>query len=96
MIDLECLKKRVKRAGDNFLVNIFTRCMCSRKKTKILSGEGALLIFNIMGVEIDYIFLMAIANGLEGIDEIEFNRLLDEQKERHKNMKQCGQNGQKD
>lgn len=92
MIELEKLKKNVIRAGDEFLDKIFKpyrNVSFFDCKKNLLEGDDALKIFNTIGVTIDYIYLMAISNGLDGIDEKRFNELLNIQKERSKNMKPC-------
>ncbi len=92
MIETEILEKRIKRVGKNFLNNIFTLyrdVAYFDGKLNLLSGEDAMKIFNSLGVTEDYIVLMALSNGLDGICQGEFYKLLDEQKEISKNMKPC-------
>lgn len=91
MISLEQAKKRIKRAGDKFLVDIFLEYLgvSHCRKPNLLSGEDSIKIFNVLGVDLPIIYLMALSNGLDGIDEIEFNKLLDEQKKESENSILC-------
>lgn len=66
--------------GGNILKNKLS------KPEKILSGQDALDIFNAYGLPPRYLKLMAMSHGFQ-IDKKEFIRLLEEQKDRFKNMK---------
>ena len=92
MIEIGKLELKIKRAGKNFLDNIFEpyrKVSYFDGKLNLLSGKDALKIFNTLGVTEDYILLMASANGLDGIHETDFQKLLDEQIEESKNTIQC-------
>jgi alanyl-tRNA synthetase len=68
--------------GGNFLVKIFT------KPEKFLTSSECLYIFNTYGIKPRDLLLMAVSHGFE-IDEEGFCKLLEEQREQFKNMKQC-------
>ena len=92
MDKLESYKKNIKRAGDKFLNDIFrpyrdVSFFDGRKN--LLQGKDCLKIMNTIGITSDIIYLLAIANGLDGIDEIGFNELHEEQKRQMKGSKQC-------
>ncbi len=82
---IERTKKSLKRAGSNFLASIFIKY---ESKDLTLSGEDALLIFNTIGQPLEIIIIIASAFMLT-VDELGFEKLLNEQKERLKNSRQC-------
>lgn len=73
--------KAIKRAGHNCLYKLF-------HNSNIMSGEDALQVFNTFGIPLPIIILIANSHGYS-VDEAEFNRLHEIQKERMKNCKQC-------
>lgn len=68
--------------GGPFLVKIFT------KPEKILTSNDCMFLFNTYAILPRDVVLMAISHGFE-IDEQGFCKLLEEQRERLKNTKQC-------
>lgn len=85
MNELQKYQKRIDRAGLNLLNNIFkpyrdVSYFDGRKN--LLEDSDCLFIFNTIGINISIIYLLAISNGLDGIDEEGFKKLLDEQKKK--------------
>ncbi len=85
MEQIEKYKKNVSRAGQTFIFDIFENYV----RGEILSGIDALKIYNTIGVPIEIIYLMCVANGLNGINEEEFYALESEQKAMKKYMRQA-------
>lgn len=67
--------KAISRAGNNYL---FNKLYFSGKWHASLPGKDTLDIFNIFGIPLSIIILIANSHGLN-VDEEEFKRLLDEQ-----------------
>jgi alanyl-tRNA synthetase len=84
MDNVKRTKNNLNRAGDWFLLNILR----DAEAEEILNGDDALKIFNTLGMPLETIILIANSHGIT-VDEEEFNLLLDAQKERSKNMRQC-------
>lgn len=80
---IENMKKRIKRA-DSYMPSLMKQAVVDGK----LSGEFALSIFNTYGITLDVILLIAHSHGID-VNEKEFEFLLEKQKEKHRNMKQC-------
>jgi alanyl-tRNA synthetase len=92
MIDLERLKKNVERAGSKFLDDIFRRyrnVSFFDRRSNLLEAEESIKIFNTIGINLESIYLMAISNGLDGVDEDGFYKLLNLQEEIQKKSVQC-------
>ncbi len=82
--DLEKIKSAYKafsRGGD-FLQRVF------REGKRILSGEDCMYLFNTYAIPPREIILMAISHHFH-IEHEEFAKLLGEQREISKNMRQC-------
>jgi alanyl-tRNA synthetase len=83
MNNIERVKKSIKRAGD-----LLPMIMGNERDIPRLSGEDVLYIFNTYAIPLETIILIAHSHNLE-VDEIRFEKLLEDQEERYKNMKQC-------
>ncbi len=83
--EIDKVKRSIKRAGNNFLIDIFSNHPIIEQK---LSGKDALEIMNTLGQPLHIIILIANSHGLD-VDEEEFNKLREEQKQRCKNARQC-------
>lgn len=83
---IERTRRNIKRGG-----NVMPTTMAFSIKDYRLSANDALLLFNTYGIGLETILLIAHSHNLT-VDEIGFNKLLDEQIERSKGMKQCQQN----
>jgi len=73
--------KAIMRAG-NFIATVF------EKDEMHLSGEDCMKIFNMYGMGVQEIVFLAYSHRFT-LDKAEFLRLLNEQKESSKNMRQC-------
>jgi len=79
--DFERAKKAYFRGG-NFLEKVFD------KDEMLLSGEEMMSLFNTYGIPPYELALMCYSHSFD-FDKEGFEKLLNEQKERSKNMKQC-------
>jgi len=82
---IDTYRKRIKRAGEDFLSNIFYNHKGTYGSGNILSAQDCLKIFNTLGITIEIIYLLAVANGLNDVDEEGFINLLINQDERLRN-----------
>ena len=82
MDNVERTKKNLKRAGKGFWDDIF----CTQYK--YVTAENALLIFNTLAIPLETIILIASSHSMV-VDEEGFHKLLEEQKEEHRNCRQC-------
>jgi len=73
--------RAIKRAGHNYLYK-------KLHSSSPLNGKTALEIYNTFGIPLSIIILIANSHGSH-VDEIEFNRLLDIQKEEMRKMILC-------
>lgn len=80
--DVERSEKRLKRAGKNFLSNIF------KQDGNCLSGEKALLIYNVLGMSLSDIIILADSHNLK-VDKNEFEKLWREEVNILKKSIQC-------
>lgn len=78
---LHCGEKAYFKAG-SILKNLTSR------PEKSLTGEEILLIYNSYGIEPRQLKILLLSHGCDG-DYDEFVKLLEEQNERKKNMRQC-------
>ena len=79
--NLHCGKKSYYRGGD-VLKKVLTR------NKELVSGEDALLVSNTYGIESRQLAILFLSHGLD-MDVESFAKLLEEQKQRSKNMRPC-------
>ena len=67
------------------------RLFCSKipKGEKFITAEEALILYNTYGIDARCVIFMVDSHGLVIDDLNEFEMLIEQQKERSKNMKQC-------
>ena len=80
---IERTKRSIRRAG-----SILANTMKAANQTGVLTGEQAFEIYNSYGVTLDIILLIANSHDLK-VEEEEFHKLVEEQHERMKNVRQC-------
>ena len=78
--------RHIRRTGI-FAYKLFQKKFLS--DDKFITAEEALSLYNTYGIDARMVIFMVDSHGLAIDDLTEFEMLIEEQKERSKNMKQC-------